>query len=110
MKKLLLFPGLLLMPVLAVIAQNPRNVLIYNITSTDCGPCSCMDWVTKHHTCSFNIHSATATLRAPKSRSGSLQSSGSYNVELYTERYSPGSDIVRLTTEKGGFRQRFVVL
>ena len=24
-------------------AQNPRNVLIYNLTSTDCGPCSCMD-------------------------------------------------------------------
>jgi hypothetical protein len=24
-------------------AQNPRNVLIYNLTSTNCGPCSCMD-------------------------------------------------------------------
>jgi hypothetical protein len=24
-------------------AQNPRNVLIYNLTDTDCGPCSCMD-------------------------------------------------------------------
>lgn len=26
-----------------VFPQNPRNVLIYNLTSTDCGPCSCMD-------------------------------------------------------------------
>ena len=26
-----------------LVAQNPRNVLIYNLTSTNCGPCSCMD-------------------------------------------------------------------
>ncbi|MEI6172109.1 MAG: Omp28-related outer membrane protein [Bacteroidota bacterium] len=26
-----------------LVAQNPRNVLIYNLTSTGCGPCSCMD-------------------------------------------------------------------
>jgi len=25
------------------LAQNPRNVVIYDLTSTDCGPCSCMD-------------------------------------------------------------------
>jgi len=26
-------------------AQNPRNVVIYDLTSTDCGSCSCMDSV-----------------------------------------------------------------
>ena len=26
-----------------LMGQNPRNILIYNLTSTDCGPCSCMD-------------------------------------------------------------------
>jgi len=28
--------------------QTQKNILIYNITSTDCGPCSCMDSVLKY--------------------------------------------------------------
>lgn len=29
-------------------AQNPRNVVLYNLTDTDCGPCSCMDSIIRH--------------------------------------------------------------
>jgi len=43
MKKLLITICLVLAAFAMVSAQNPRNVLIYNITDTDCGPCSCMD-------------------------------------------------------------------
>ncbi len=42
MKKSLLFYPLLFITII-MYSQNQRNVLIYNITSTDCGPCSCMD-------------------------------------------------------------------
>jgi hypothetical protein len=43
MKKLLIAFCLVALPALTLQSQNPRNVLIYNITDTDCGPCSCMD-------------------------------------------------------------------
>jgi len=48
MKKLLLVFSLFLIAAVTGNAQNPRNVLIYNITSTDCGPCSCMDSLFLH--------------------------------------------------------------
>ncbi len=43
MKKALFAFYLMAVSVFTLPAQNPRNVLIYNLTDTDCGPCSCMD-------------------------------------------------------------------
>ena len=43
MKNVLFAVCLMTVCSLTLPAQNPRNVLIYNITDTDCGPCSCMD-------------------------------------------------------------------
>jgi len=48
MKKKLLFTGTFFLATLLIFAQNPRNVLVYNLTSTDCGPCSCMDSILIH--------------------------------------------------------------
>ncbi len=48
MKKRALFIWVLLSISMLTFTQNPRNVLIYNLTSTDCGPCSCMDSLYKH--------------------------------------------------------------
>lgn len=33
---------------IVVFSQHAKNVLIYNLTSTGCGPCSCMDSTFKH--------------------------------------------------------------
>ena len=43
MKTILISLSLVILALVPAHAQNPRNVLIYNLTSTDCGPCSCMD-------------------------------------------------------------------
>ncbi|MBL7138797.1 MAG: Omp28-related outer membrane protein [Bacteroidales bacterium] len=48
MNKMLLPLLCLLFSAASMPAQNPRNVLIYNLTSTDCGPCSCMDSIFHH--------------------------------------------------------------
>jgi len=38
----------LMLPALMAFPQQDRNVMIYNVTSTDCGPCSCMDSIYKN--------------------------------------------------------------
>ena len=47
-KRQMLIWGLMFISMLAF-TQNQRNVLIYNLTSTDCGPCSCMDSIYKNN-------------------------------------------------------------
>jgi len=42
-RKLFITTGAILLFFLTAFAQHPRNVMIYNVTSTGCGPCSCMD-------------------------------------------------------------------
>ncbi len=49
MKTRLMFTWVLLLTFSVAFAQHPRNVMIYNITSTDCGPCSCMDSIYKNN-------------------------------------------------------------
>ena len=43
MKKYPLIVSFIIFFAIGLNAQNPRNVILYNLTSTDCGPCSCMD-------------------------------------------------------------------
>jgi hypothetical protein len=47
MKKTLLLVIVLLVSSISI-AQNLRNVVLYNLTSTGCGPCSCMDSIIRH--------------------------------------------------------------
>lgn len=51
------------------IAQNPRNVVLYNITDTDCGPCSCMDSIIRHSVMPAYPHAIVIALHSPMDNS-----------------------------------------
>ncbi len=49
----------------SVLAQNPRNVVLYNLTSTGCGPCSCMDSIIRHDVVPNNPRTVVIALHSP---------------------------------------------
>jgi len=53
------------------IAQNPRNVVLYNLTSTGCGPCSCMDSLIRHAVIPLYPKTVVIALHSPISMGGS---------------------------------------
>lgn len=68
MKKIITTICLIAVSAISLNAQNPRNVVLYNITSTECGPCSCMD----------SIINARVTPEFPNTITLALHGPGSY--------------------------------
>jgi len=49
----------------SLLAQNPRNVVLYNLTSTGCGPCSCMDSIIRNAVVPNSPRTVVIALHSP---------------------------------------------
>jgi hypothetical protein len=82
MKKLVpLAIGLMIM-ISSGLAQNPRNVLLYNLTDTDCGPCSCMDSIIRNSLLPVYPRTVVVALHSPMFNSHFREYQGN-NVFFY---------------------------
>jgi len=71
MKKTVLLLVCLVLFGAGIIAQNPRNVVLYNLTSTGCGPCSCMDSIIRVSVLPRFPNTVVIALHSPISTGGS---------------------------------------
>ena len=78
---------ILILSVVYSFAQNPRNVVLYNLTSTGCGPCSCMDSIIRNGVLAKYPNTLVIALHSPTSMGGSYfwKYQGS---EIYNEFHS----------------------
>ncbi len=87
MKKIFLMLLLQLFLVSFLMSQNPRNVLIYNLTSTDCGPCSCMDSILGRIAQPLFPRTVVVALHGIGSKFGVYHGSDIYNS--FNAKYDP---------------------
>ena len=93
MKRFTICILLILAAAIAGISQNPRNVLVYNLTDTDCGPCSCMDSIIR--CCMLPTYPKTilVALHSPMFNSGFREYQGNEVFGYFHSQYEPSGFI-----------------
>ena len=77
----------------ATFGQNPRNVLVYNLTDTDCGPCSCMDSIIHHKLQPTYPRTIVVALHSPMFNSFFRDYQGNETFHYFNEKYEPSGFI-----------------
>lgn len=78
MKKLITLMLIMMVTIFSQ-AQNPRNVVIYDLTSTDCGSCSCMDSMLTNFILPQYPRTIVIALHGPGSHYRTYHGSGIYD-------------------------------
>ncbi len=73
--------------------QNPRNVLVYNLTDTDCGPCSCMDSIIHHKLQPTYPRTIVVALHSPMFNSFFREYQGKEIFYYFNEKFEPSGFI-----------------
>ncbi len=93
MKKLMFFLIFLTFFVLTGFSQNPRNVLLYNLTDTDCGPCSCMDSIIRNSLLPAYPRTVVVALHSPMFNSHFRDYQGNNVFFFFHSDYEPSGFI-----------------
>ena len=93
MKRLVLTSLLIFVAGLTAICQNPRNVLVYNLTDTDCGPCSCMDSIIRSSLHPAYPKTIVVALHSPMMNSGFREYQGNEVFMFFNSQYEPSGFI-----------------
>lgn len=93
MKKILFSVLVFLVLCVTGIAQNPRNVVVYNITDTDCGPCSCMDSIIRYSIVPAYPQTVVIALHSPMDNSYFNKYQGKEIFYTFHSNYEPSGFI-----------------
>jgi hypothetical protein len=83
----------MLLAALAVTGQNPRNVVLYNLTDTDCGPCSCMDSIIRNVILPAHPQTVVIALHSPMPNSYFNEYQGKDIYFTFHSEYEPSGFI-----------------
>lgn len=89
MKRFFLMSLLILAAGWMAVAQNPRNVLLYNLTDTDCGPCSCMDSIIRGSVDPSYPQTVVVALHSPMMNSHFKDYQGNEVFFYFRSEYEP---------------------
>ncbi|MCX6276982.1 MAG: T9SS type A sorting domain-containing protein [Bacteroidetes bacterium] len=91
MKKIFVTICLVAVSAIILTAQNPRNVVLYNLTSTECGPCSCMDSIVNARVSPEFSNTIVLALHGPGSYFGQYR--GDSACSFFNAQYEPSGFI-----------------